>query len=445
MKKQIFLAIFAVLTFCNSFAGGLLTNTNQSVSFLRNPARDASFGIDAVYFNPAGLAFLEKDGFFLSFNAQSAFQTRTLTTKFPYYALNGGSDTKTFKGEASAPFIPNLQLGYKTGDWTISANLGVVGGGGTLEFGTGLPSFEAQISALPAAVNTAMGAQIINAYSLESKLKGSSITYGVQLGATYSVSDNFAAYLGLRYNIVSNGYEGYLKNITLTGAATITASTPGLPAALAAGLADKNIDLKQSGSGIAPIIGLDYKWNSLNIGLKYEMKSSIELTNKTTENTSGVASFDDGFKTPYDIPALLTVGAQYEILSALTVSAGYHHYFDSDAKMLSDRQTLINGGTNEYLAGAEYKINEKILVSAGAQFTRSAVTDAYQSDLNYFLNSVSFGFGGAYNFTEKIRLNAAYFFTNYADWTTEYPTASISSTTFGRTNKTFGLSLDIFF
>ena len=39
-------------------AGGLLTNTNQNVSFLRNPARDAAIGIDGVYSNPAGVAFL---------------------------------------------------------------------------------------------------------------------------------------------------------------------------------------------------------------------------------------------------------------------------------------------------------------------------------------------------------------------------------------------------
>ena len=39
-------------------AGGLLTNTNQNIAFLRNPARDAAIGIDGVYSNPAGVAFL---------------------------------------------------------------------------------------------------------------------------------------------------------------------------------------------------------------------------------------------------------------------------------------------------------------------------------------------------------------------------------------------------
>ena len=39
-------------------AGGILTNTNQSIDFLRNPARDAAIGLDGVYSTPAGVAFL---------------------------------------------------------------------------------------------------------------------------------------------------------------------------------------------------------------------------------------------------------------------------------------------------------------------------------------------------------------------------------------------------
>ena len=58
-----------------SFAGGLLTNTNQHAAFVRNPARFASLDIDAVYFNPAGIAFLQ-DGFHLSANWQMVWQDR---------------------------------------------------------------------------------------------------------------------------------------------------------------------------------------------------------------------------------------------------------------------------------------------------------------------------------------------------------------------------------
>ena len=40
------------------FAGGLVTNANQSAMFTRFQCRDASLDIDAAYYNPAGLVHL---------------------------------------------------------------------------------------------------------------------------------------------------------------------------------------------------------------------------------------------------------------------------------------------------------------------------------------------------------------------------------------------------
>lgn len=443
MKKNLFLFAAAFLMCNKVLAGGLLTNTNQNVSFLRNPARGASTEIDAAYTNPAGLAFLRHEGFSFSINNQSAFQTRSLTTTFEPFKGFGGDATKYFEGKATAWVIPSLQAAYKTGDWVFSGNFSVVGGGGTLEFANGLPLFEALV---PLTLKHKLGESFTGGYSLESRLKGSSITYGGQLGATYSILDNFSAYLGLRLNYVNNGYEGYLKNIQLRNTAGVDVPVQ----TVVPTVGDMNLDLKQTGTGFAPVIGLDYKWNNLNVGITYEFKSAIELTNETKENTLGQEQpqFENDFKTPYDIPALLSIGLQYDILPALTVSAGYHHFFDSDAKMLEDRQKLIDGGINEYLAGAEYRFNPRFLVSCGAQFTRSAVKDKFQSDLSYFLNSASFGFGGAWNVTENIRINAAYLFTDYEDRTTETPVISETvkgSTVFGRTNKSFGIGVDFKF
>ncbi len=65
-----------------------MTNTNQSSSYIRMPARNASLGIDAAYYNPAGLVQLS-DGFQLSLNNQSVFQTRTIDNSFAL--LNDGN------------------------------------------------------------------------------------------------------------------------------------------------------------------------------------------------------------------------------------------------------------------------------------------------------------------------------------------------------------------
>jgi long-chain fatty acid transport protein len=59
MKKSILFAAFLMLAPL-VYAGGLLTNTNQSAQFIRMMSRNASLDIDAVYFNPAGLIKLRR-------------------------------------------------------------------------------------------------------------------------------------------------------------------------------------------------------------------------------------------------------------------------------------------------------------------------------------------------------------------------------------------------
>ena len=112
MRKLSLISIVLLIVSIPTFAGGLLTNTNQHVLFLRMLARDASTDIDAVYSNPAGLVFME-DGFHLSFNGQSAFQTRTITSTFAPFAGFGGNATKEYKGEALLRLSPVFLLYIK--------------------------------------------------------------------------------------------------------------------------------------------------------------------------------------------------------------------------------------------------------------------------------------------------------------------------------------------
>ncbi|MBR6490534.1 MAG: hypothetical protein IKT03_08385, partial [Muribaculaceae bacterium] len=77
MKKKMLVLAAAVVSLCAQ-AGGLLHNTNQHIAFQRMMARGASHEIDAVYTNPAGIAFMDHDGWSLSLNIQSAYQTRNV-------------------------------------------------------------------------------------------------------------------------------------------------------------------------------------------------------------------------------------------------------------------------------------------------------------------------------------------------------------------------------
>jgi len=452
MKKTYLVIAFSSLVTSAVFAGGLLTNTNQSVHFLRNPARDASTEMDAVYTNPAGLTFLT-DGFHLSLTNQSAFQKRTITSTFTPFAGNGGEATKTYQGETNSPIIPSFQFAYKKEAWVISGHFAIVGGGGKATFDQGLPSFEGPVSMLPIKVS-ALGIPT-NAYSLNSSMVGHQYIFGLQMNGSYQFNDAFSAAVGLRLNIVENGYKGYLKDVQINPHHPLINPTYGLmPASAfftavsqpgyATATTDKAIDCTQSGLGISPIVSVNYHLKGLNLSAKYEFKSSIDVKNKTKVDYNNM--YPDGAKTANDIPAFLSVGGAYDLTEKWKVSGGYHHFFDSDAEMAKGKQQYINGGINEYLFGSEYDITDKFLVSAGAQLTKTGVKDEYQSDMSYSLDSYSIGFGGAMNITTDLRLNVGYFFTIYSDWTkasANYNGTTLAGTDiYGRTNNVFGIGLD---
>jgi long-subunit fatty acid transport protein len=215
------------------------------------------------------------------------------------------------------------------------------------------------------------------------------------------------------------------------------------------GTADKQLDCTQSGWGVTPILSLNYHVENLNLAAKYEFKSALNVQNKTIVDNTGL--YADGVNTPHDIPALLTVGMEYQLSKQFKLSGGYHHFFDSDAKMANDKQQYIYGGVSEFLVGTEYAINDRFLVSAGAQVTQTGVNDDYQKDLSFSLDSYSIGFGGAVKITPDLRLNIAYFFTNYSDWNkvsanynnaAPVATPKVGTDVFSRTNKVFGIGID---
>jgi long-chain fatty acid transport protein len=107
--------------------------------------------------------------------------------------------------------------------------------------------------------------------------------------------------------------------------------------------------------------------------------------------------------------------------------------------MAGDRQEELTHGTHEFLAGVEYDINERFTVSCGGQRTDYGLSDGYQQNTSFACDSWSVGLGGAWNITEKVRLNAGYFITIYSDYDKQ---ASYGQETYSRTNNVVGIGLD---
>ncbi len=509
MKRNLLTGLLALTSLTAAQAGGLLNNTSLHALYLRSLARNASLAIDATYYNPAGLVFTP-DGWRFSINSQTVLQRRDIEATFAPFAYGGGSATKHFEGKATAPIVPTLMASYKRRDWAFSAVAGVFGGGGKASFTSGLPQFESGVAMIPtitqAIAQQASGLanlpdavlppmaklglsrvlnplKAANKYSVDSQLEGLQYVLGLQLGASYKINAHLSAYLGARLNYAYNTYSGYIRDIKVSGedgamhsaplyfgaiAAGIEAAKPminglpdavkqkvqpllGVPALLAKNSTDKHIEVKQTGLGLAPILGLNFNYEGLNIGARYEFRTAIEVKNKTKANDSGMSQFADGARVANDLPAVLGLGASYRILPTLTAAVSYNHFFEKDARMAGDKQKALKHDTNEYLFGLEWNALSWLDVSGGVQLTRKGVSDAYQSNIHFDMSSTSYGLGVGLHLTKEIQLNLAYMISDYKDHTKEVkayasqPALGITlpaKEVYSRKNQIFSIGLD---
>ena len=437
MKKILTLFVLTMLGLQASWAGGLMTNTNYHIAFDRMFARGATTEIDAAFSNPAGLAW-GYEGWQLSLNFQKPWQNRDIQL----------GDTK-YEGVASAPIVPALFASYKKDRWALSSMIGIVGSGGFVKYDNGVPMFNVLMQSMLTGNGIAP-----NQYALDSEMKGKQYIYGGQVNFTYKILDCLSAAVGVRANYYDGYYRGHVvaKDHPMFGE-----------------VAKLLLDVDQKGWGFTPIISLDYHQGPLTLAARYEFRTKLNPKNDTNVLDAGLGTnlmaymiandpnaqaklvglqqnlgtytepYQDGVRTRYDMPALLTLAAGYEFTPQLRASIEYHFFDDKNAKMANDRQNELTHGTHEFLAGVEYDINEKFTVSCGGQRTDYGLSDGYQQDTSFACDSWSIGLGGAWNITEKLRLNASYFVSLYSDYNKQ---ASYGLETFSRTNNVIGVGVD---
>lgn len=474
MKKKHLLAALALMVSSTTFAGGLLTNTNQNVAFLRNPARDAVIAIDGVYSNPAGVAFLPK-GFHLSLNWQAAWQKREMISSAPFYGFNqnnkgiteNGLTYNKYVGTAFAPVIPSFQAAYVINDkWSVSAQFAVGGGGGKCEFDNGLPMFEQLVGGQ---MGSTIAGSVPYSYGFNQNLIGEQYFYGIQVGATYKICDKVSVFAGARGIIAKSGYEGAISNITVNGngasvyatqmnqaiaAAQQYAAAGDLANAqyyqalatkagtAAAIMSDYNLDCQQSGLGITPILGVDVNLGKLNLAAKYEFRTKIELENESS-NTANVdalmPAYADGAKVRSDIPALLTLGAQYSVMDNFRLMGGFHYYFDKDAK---GSATNVAHNTWEVTFGTEYDVNKWLTLSCGGQRTKYNFGSDMQ-DTNFNISSYGLCLGAKAQLCKVLAMNIGYMHSFYGS--KEIERGNGITDRYTRKNDVVGIGLDFKF
>ncbi len=490
MKRKLLFLSVCIGSTLFLYGGGIITNTNQSASWVRMPSRNATIGLDAVYYNPAGLGLLPANGLFLSLNNQTIGQKRTITSTYPL--LNNSE----FTGDVSAPLFPSIFAGYKTDKFAVSFGFMPIGGGGGATYDAGVPSFEYPITDLVPGL-AAMG---VTDYRADIFFEGTSVFFGYQLNLTYNINDMISVAIGGRYISAKETYAGHLRNIEvynyggggtwtradiiMTGIANSASqagtstqaiidanvtygdltfaqaesygiinateraqlegglvSFGGNPAmtinqadavfdgayaqytARATVLGDQEADAKKVGSGFTPIISVNiHPSDKLNIALKYEHNTKLELENQTSKDIivgytptgTPITQFPNGAKARMDIPGTITAGVTYKPVDKLLVSAGMFYYLDKSADW-DGRQDSLKSNGYELALGLEYNITEKILVSGGFLYTKPGTTPEYNNDLSFNIQSNTFGLGAAYKVNDMFEIELGGSYTMYAD------------------------------
>ncbi len=204
----------------------------------------------------------------------------------------------------------------------------------------------------------------------------------------------------------------------------------------------------------------------MNVGIKYEFRTELEMENKTTkdfitgfeDDGTPITMFPNGEKVRADMPAMLSIGIGYNVNEKLKALIGYHYYFDKDADYgkkdtLGDyvsNDKVIDNNYYELGLGLEYKLSEKLLISAGYLMASTGVNnDLYQTDLSYSLSSNTFGGGFAYKINDKFDVNLGVSYTMYDEMDKNY-THAMGGTkyvsvidTYDKDALIFGIGIDV--
>jgi long-chain fatty acid transport protein len=434
------------------FAGGLVTNTNQSAAWVRLPARNASVSIDAAYYNPAGLMKLE-NGFHFSLSNQTIFQTKTVQN---FYKGPGGAyglNQSLYEGNVSAPFFPSLYAVYKMDRLAFSFGFNPVGGGGSAVYKKGLPSFEMGISDLVPTLAASKGA---TKYRLDAYLDGKSVFFGFQGGVSFKINDMISVAAGLRYVSAKNTNLGHIKGIEvllpsgwtradtimygisrtakssangLQGAITlglVNGSDPVSPA-VAAGLtalginptgftntmavgafnqasatynakgtllADQEVDGTQTGSGVTPIFSVNISPSeNLNIGFKFEMATKLVLQNNTLKDLKV------GYTSTGSPITMFPDGEMNSADMPAMISVGVDYKVAETVK--------LSFGSN-YFFDKKSDYGHKMNLDYNSSTPTTPVTNSYIIDHNGF----SLMAGAEINLTDKLLVSGGYIWSN---------------------------------
>lgn len=466
MKKIVASVVMSAVCAGFVFASGVENKTNLSSGYLRNPSRNTeNQRPEAAFYNIAGTAYL-KEGLWVGGGNQFVFKEYANELKDTVnLGAYGTIDPYYSNDETTVWLYPDLNAVYKKGKWAIFGNFGVYAGGGSLSYSEGTSATSllfangasqkgaeathygtdytiaqklyaanvAQIQstyglteeqaaamvqadttnggkalyeAMTSAYNKMVAAKSIAEASIgmakSHSLDVTSITYGLQLGASYQVFDWLSLAAAYRYTIGTQEMTLKCNDATfkaVNGGNTISYDAKGFGQSCVFGIHAK----------LPQVYGLD-------LALQYQTLSRIDYD---VDNVKGnVAQYyditnDKKFRT--DLPAVLNLGVGYSILENLYVSSSFNYYFNDFAQQNSILSETDYDNSWEIALGVDYRFCKYAGVSAGASYGNQGITKTSNSTFNPVLDNYVIGGGVEIYPTDNLTVSVSCLYANYFD------------------------------
>lgn len=352
-------------------AGNVDNQNNYSAEWVRTLNRNAATdSADSAVYNPAGTIKMD-NGIYLNMTGQYVHKKYWHKTSDMTY----DSDTPSY--------VPGVFGLYKRDRWAAFVAYTITCGGGKVKYDEG--------STTTGAIAAMLGPDHSIQY-----IEADSYYHAFTLGGAYALNEKVSVSMGIRYIDAKIEKRGYVGRIYL--------------------------EYEERDQGLGAILGLNLSpIKYLNIGLRYETKTSLNLKTKLFRDDLGLLT--DGSKRKRDLPALLGLGFSYGLNQKIRIEADFTYYLNRNAdwddvvlSTTSDESEKGNG--HEFGIALEYAICPKMKASMGYMFTDTGLDPDNMCIEAPELNAHTLAGGGAYEIISDLSINVGIARVFYMEETT---------------------------
>jgi len=437
---------------------------NHSTEYVRTLNRNTSTDPDAAFYNPAGLAFMPKNGLHISFSSQTYYVKKSHSMDF--YALQKlDSETEPvtpphkqewfrdcmpdeYYAELTAPVLPGIDIVWKKDNSAFFLDIAVMQAAINMTYDDGLAVMD---WGNLLSMETSLENHLVQ-YTRNAKAVRNEMYVGLTAGGAYQFTNWISAGGGFRVIHAEGNMKIEMSNINF-----IVSENPASPdiAFYQPDSEDSwDIDTDTSGFGTGVILSTHFRaeplvslLKGLEASFRLEYYPTMELEKKTNrfiaptliEKSGNLNIFKDGSKgkdMEYEqgngvdtlkvtYPTTLNFGLSYTLFDKIKLLSSAQISLQKN-RDLGGREKDFNNGFQTG-GGIEYFLNSKITLSAGYLYNDFGIKSDKRNEADPLLNSHTIGSGVCFHVDETVDINAGGFyqiFTPATAYSTEYVNVS---------------------